>query len=347
MAEARELTTADQARELARQEGTQSANLLAQIVAASSDPTVDAAKMETLANLALKLRDDEQRQQFNRDMHSAIMAMPVISKDGRIEIRKDGRVTQSTPFARFEDIDRIVRPIAASFNLTYTFEIGGDDKRVTVRPVIRHRNGFVERGEAIPLPLDISGSKQPVQGVGSSSSYGKRYALCAAFSIVAEGVDTDGYGHDQVVSLPHEREQLVLQQAEAAAAKGEYQAHFDAQSPRDRAWLVQAGHHARLGGAALPPPKPVPQSGQASAPPPPEQRRDDPPPQQRSGQREKRTPEQLTDAYIGEVRKCRDRRELEALQHESARFLSRMEAEFPALWTRIQDATDEQRDSFA
>lgn len=255
--------------ELTNEGQPQSAGLLAQIVSLAANPDVNAANLTALADLAITLQGIEQKQEFNRDFSAAVMEMPVISRDGRIVIKdkNTGRITQSTPFARFEDIDRIVRPIANRHNLAYTFEVGGTETRITVCPIVWHSNGFVHHGKDLPLPLETSGSKNNVQGVGSSITFGKRYALCAAFSIVTEGLDTDGNGSPSAnVSLPHEREQLVLAEAEGAAAAGRYQAHFDAQSPRDRAWLVQHGHHARLGGAALPPP---PDSGPPPSPPPP------------------------------------------------------------------------------
>ena len=45
------------------------------------------------------------------------------------------------------------------------------------------------------LPLDTSGSKNGVQAVGSTVSYGKRYAICALLNI-STGDDTDG-------NIPH------------------------------------------------------------------------------------------------------------------------------------------------
>lgn len=344
------LTTPAQDRELTQAENAQSTGLLQQIVGLASDPTVDAAKLQTMADLAIKLQVHEQQQQFNRDLNSAIMEMPVISRDGRIVIKDKNTqaIVQSTPFARFEDIDRIVRPIANKHNLSYSFEVGGDATRITVRPIIRHANGFVERGEAMPLPLETSGSKNNVQGAGSSTTYGKRYALCAAFSIVTEGLDTDGHGADQV-SLPHEREQLVLQQAEAAHAAGGYQEHFNRQSPRDRAWLVQHGHHARLGGAALPPPKAAPTAGRdaqqaaGSA----DTYRKAQEADKREQRRNSRTPQQLVDDYVAEVRKCPDRASLEDLRKRARNFRAGIEnGPEPQLWTRITDAEEVALDGF-
>ncbi len=327
--------------EISTEVQTQSGSLLAQIIAASTNEGVDAGKMKAMADLAIQLQDREQVQQFQRDYIAAVMAMPVISKDGRIVIKDKNnpdRIIQSTPFAKFEDLDRVVRPIARQHNLGYTFETGGElQSGIKVRCVLRHTNGHVERGDAMPLPIENSGSKNNVQGVGSTNSYGKRYALQNAFSIVAEGVDIDGHDPSSVLSLPHEREQLVLQEAEAAAESGDYQAHFNAQSPRDRAWLVQQGHHARLGGAVISDQRaPVPPAGQQAAP----------APSVKAGG--KRTPAQLVDDYTTKVRQCPDRVALEQLKEQAARFRDGIEnGPDAALWTRIQDAEAEAIDGFA
>jgi len=42
------------------------------------------------------------------------------------------------------------------------------------------------------LPLDNSGSKNAVQAVGSSVSYGKRYVMAALLNITTRGEDDDG-----------------------------------------------------------------------------------------------------------------------------------------------------------
>jgi hypothetical protein len=42
------------------------------------------------------------------------------------------------------------------------------------------------------LPHDSTGSKNAVQAVGSSTSYGKRYTACALLNITSRGEDDDG-----------------------------------------------------------------------------------------------------------------------------------------------------------
>lgn len=320
-----------------------SGGLLAQIVAAAANPDVDAAKMETMANLALRLQSHEQQQRFNVDMNAAIMAMPVISKDGKIEIRRDGKLIQSTPFAKFEDIDRVIRPICRAHNLSYSFEVGGDKGTITVRPIIRHANGFVERGEAMPLPVESSGSKNPVQGAGSSVTYGKRYALCAAFSIVTEGIDTDAHGREKPEHLPHEREAALIEAATLACRAGDYEAFFRLSSPRDRLWLVQTGRHAEFGGKAL-----TDESGGNSPAKGGGPTRDDTParptgPHKVDGNNAK----EWTDNYIALVKAAKDSAELAQTKELNAKGRTRVEDTDSKQWDRIVDAELIASDSFA
>ena len=46
----------------------------------------------------------------------------------------------------------------------------------------------------MPAPLDTSGGKSALQGVGSTNSYLRRYIACNIFNIVVVGDDDDGNG---------------------------------------------------------------------------------------------------------------------------------------------------------
>lgn len=231
-----------------------SENLLAQVIAAAKDPAIDADKMKTLADLVNGQQDRERQIEFNQDLNAAIMEMPVITKDGQIIIKEKGtnRVMQSTKFAKFEDIDRVVRPILKRHNLAMRFEVDESGGQTSVRPILSHTNGHTERGGAMRAPIDSSGSKNNVQGTGSTVSYLKRYTMSATLNLITEGVDDDGNGgQGEVVSLTNEREQLVLREAGAANEAGNYSAYFASLGPKDRAWLLASGKHAEFGGQML------------------------------------------------------------------------------------------------
>ena len=64
--------------------------------------------------------------------------------------------------------------------------------------LIRGRLKHLPRGHFedlfMPAPLDTSGGKSSVQGVGSTNSYLRRYIACNIFNIVVVGDDDDGNG---------------------------------------------------------------------------------------------------------------------------------------------------------
>lgn len=292
-------------------------SMLATIADAAANPQVDAGKMTALADLAMRLQDREQGQEFNRSLNAAIMAMPVISKQGQIVIPAKGQEparVQGT-FARFEDIDRVVRPVLAAHGLAIRFEVGENAQGVTVRPIISHTNGFTERGEAMRLPVDSSGAKNNTQGAGSAVSYGKRYTMCAALNIITEGADDDGQ-MGQANALPFERADTVRTEAEAAAERGEYDNWFRTQSPKDRAYLVDAGHHARLGDGAALPGRTLPLSATPA----------------------KQTPGAWVDGYVAAVAACASLDELMEVQTNGRKALAKLEREEPNLHRRAVSA---------
>lgn len=91
-------------------------------------------------------------------------------------------------------------------------DLPGGMTRVTC--FLRHRLGYEEEGAALAGPADQSGGKNPIQGVGSSTSYLERYTFLATCGIVAAGKDNDGMDD----SLPEEVTKAILALKEAATA---------------------------------------------------------------------------------------------------------------------------------
>lgn len=181
----------------------QSDTLLAAVIRAASDPAVDVDKMERLMAMAERLEARNARTAYYAEMALMKPELPVINRRGRIEIRakdnkgeRTGDLIQSTGYAYWEDIDEKITPILASHGFSLTFRPGvAQDGKITVTGILTHRGGHSEEA-TITLPHDSSGSKNPVQAVGSSTSYGKRYAATMLLNIRTKGEDDDGAGTD-------------------------------------------------------------------------------------------------------------------------------------------------------
>lgn len=328
----------------------QSGNFLQAILQAATDPNVDADKVKTMADLAVSLQDRERETQFNQSLNAAIQEMPVITREGIIQIpAKDGKPARvQGRFARFEDIYRVVRPILERHQLAIRFNVGDSPNGVTVQPVLSHANGYTERGDTMRLPHDQSGSKNNTQAVGSAAAYGKRYTLCAMLNIVTEGADTDGNSNVHV-SLPYEREQTVLGEAEAAHQAGTYVEWFSTQGPKDRAWLINSGNHERFGGQTrLGGPRQPVQEPEDTGPPP-QERTDPPPQQQRKPQASKPSREERAttwvDNFIKELGTCTTAGQVTALQADHEGTIAALD-DLPVLKKKLDRAVDDKLASF-
>lgn len=166
---------------------------LAMIERAARDPATDLVKMQGL--FALKQQNDERRARIAFDEAFAAMQLelPEIDKRGKIIIKEKGgeKVIQSTPYALWDDTNRLIKPILAKFGFGLSFRIAQTPERLTTTAVLSHRGGHREETQ-FASTIDATGSKNNVQGWGSVFSYGKRYAGTAILNITTRGEDDDG-----------------------------------------------------------------------------------------------------------------------------------------------------------
>jgi hypothetical protein len=95
-------------------------------------------------------------------------------------------------------------PILKKHGLVISHEIGHSGQMVTVRPVLAHVNGHVEKGGEMLLPIDTTGSKNGTQGAGSASSYGQRFTTIKMLNIITHDEDDDGRAAGGSASDPYE-----------------------------------------------------------------------------------------------------------------------------------------------
>ncbi|WP_322884147.1 ERF family protein [Sinorhizobium medicae] len=165
-----------------------SQSMIAVIERAATNPNVDIEKMERLLALQERIMDRDAEMAFNADFSKMQGYMPSITENGEIT-NKSGGV--QSKYAKFEDINAAIKPVLQQFGFAISFRTGFEQKSILVTGVLTHKHGHkVETTMA--LPLDVSGSKNDVQGVGSSTSYGKRYTMCALLNISTGGEDNDG-----------------------------------------------------------------------------------------------------------------------------------------------------------
>lgn len=164
---------------------------------AMSNPRMGVEKMREALELQKDFMAMHAEMEFNAAMARLQPSLPFITKKGRISFQeKDSGNQRNTPYARFEDIEEAIRPLysAEGFSTSYDIESipGKDAPYMVVVLTIAHNLGHKKQFRSPPMPADNSGKKNPIQALGSTQSYGKRYALTNGFGIVVKGEDDDG-----------------------------------------------------------------------------------------------------------------------------------------------------------
>lgn len=158
--------------------------MIAVIERVALDPNVDLAKLEKMLDMQERILERDARQAFAADMAAMQAEMPRVFK-----LATGHNIT----YARLEDINDAVRPVLQKFGFCVTFDIKQPTPdAVVIAAICSHKLGHTQSAE-LSLPLDTSGSKNKVQAVGSTISYGKRYTMCALLNI-STGDDTNGAG---------------------------------------------------------------------------------------------------------------------------------------------------------
>lgn len=156
---------------------------------ASANPQFDADKLERLLAMYERVMARNAEMAFNAAFAQMQSEMPVITENGQIKVGNEVR----SRYALFEDINDAIKPILQKHGFAIMFKTKTAKDSASVVPILMHKDGHRELGEAVELGADTSGSKNSVQSIGSSVSYAKRYGLLALLNITTRGEDDDGF----------------------------------------------------------------------------------------------------------------------------------------------------------
>ena len=214
MSEATNVATIDEAPATAPTVISDTGSILEIIHRAASDPDTDVDKLGRLMSMYERLEANKARTAYAAALAEMQPELPVISERGQI-LNKQGNV-QST-YAKWEDVNEAIRPILAKYGFALSFRTAVDNGQIVVTGVLSHRDGHSE-ATSLPLPRDSSGSKNEVQGFGSTTSYGKRYTAYALLNITTRGEDDDGQGTSSGMPVTDDQVRTLRNQIDAVGA---------------------------------------------------------------------------------------------------------------------------------
>lgn len=165
----------------------QDTNIMAVISRAAADPSCDIDKMERLLQMHERMQDKASEAAFNAAMAQMQSEMPTVGEGAQ------NAHTKNT-YATLDDINRVVKPVMQRHGFAVTFKVDHQAERISITGILMHSAGHREQ-TTLRLPIDIGAGRNAVQAVGSSTTYGKRYVMCALLNITTgDAPDDDGRG---------------------------------------------------------------------------------------------------------------------------------------------------------
>jgi hypothetical protein len=130
----------------------------------------------------------------NKSESISKLAKALVAFNGQVRIiEKDATNPHfKNQYASLDTIIDEVRPLLASHGLSIMQFPGGDGEKFTLRSMLLHESGEWIESE----PITMRPVKNDPQGIGSCSTYARRYSLSAMLSLNT-GEDDDGNGATQ------------------------------------------------------------------------------------------------------------------------------------------------------
>ncbi len=168
-------------------------NFLTLLEKLANSDSIDPAKISALMDIQERMINKRAEQEFNEAFLRLRGKLPIIKKGDIVayENKKTGKMEEAFKFAKWEKVQGIIDDIIASEGFDLTFDSEVHPNGTAVVAILHHTGGHTRRTSTPPIPIDSGGGKNNVQGVGSSMSYGQRYATKFALNLRFED-DDDG-----------------------------------------------------------------------------------------------------------------------------------------------------------
>ena len=160
---------------------SEGAVILAMIDRLTQMPELPVERLEQVFSLYQRVQADSARKAYAAAFAAMQAELPVVVKKGK---------SHHGPYGRWEDIVEQIHPVLGRHGFSLSFRTTDAGGKLRVTAILLHQDGHSEENYH-DLPTDKSGSKNDIQAIGSSTSYGKRYAAASLLNIVTKGEDDD------------------------------------------------------------------------------------------------------------------------------------------------------------
>jgi len=154
----------------------------------------DLEKLEKLLTLQERYEDNQAKKAYYQSLSDFKAENVEILKDFLVnyETKTGGRIKYK--YATLPNIMKKLNPVLSKYGLSISWKPTGQDmkeKTLTISCIVTHKLGYSEEF-SLTGPFDESGSKNPIQSIGSAGAYLARYTVGMAFGLAPAGMDDDG-----------------------------------------------------------------------------------------------------------------------------------------------------------
>lgn len=171
---------------------TQSSPLAMAAEFLKKDSNIDIDKLSKLLDVQERWERNEAKKAYVEAMAAFKASPPTIKKDRHVKFDTQKGKTEYF-HASLENVTATINQALSKHGLTASWTTVQNNGSVTVTCVITHVFGHSESTSLTSAP-DTSGSKNPIQAIGSAVSYLQRYTLLSLVGLATEGQDDDGAG---------------------------------------------------------------------------------------------------------------------------------------------------------
>lgn len=153
------------------------------------DKGADLEKLEKLMELQMKWEANQARKAYTEAMANFKQCPPDIEKDKHVKFKTDKGVTEYK-HASLANVTNKINSALGKCGLSAAWTTIQEEGKVKVTCRITHIMGHFEE-TSLTAGMDSSGSKNPIQALGSTISYLERYTILALTGLATRDMDDD------------------------------------------------------------------------------------------------------------------------------------------------------------
>lgn len=163
-------------------------------------------QLEKLLALQERHEANEAKKAFHQAMSDFKANPPQIIKDKAVSF---GQGKANYKHATLAQVCEKINSSLSKYGLSSAWLTRQDNGQISVTCKITHQMGHSEE-TTITAPADSSGSKNPIQAIGSTITYLQRYSLLALTGLATEDQDDDGAKSVQVETIDESQLSMLL-----------------------------------------------------------------------------------------------------------------------------------------